>query len=1102
MSAFKSLRFVQGLLLLMPLCSSTLQAGIAQQPLFLQSNVQPNIFFLVDDSGSMDWEILKSNGANDIPEYDSYRDSGTQDWWPDWSYPYRYSILEACAGYNVLYYDPAVTYVPWVGEDRDGNAYGDQSITAARINPYDWRSGTVNLEAADHYGFYTGYYKWTDDGDGILQRGECPDADLNSFDYRSQFIAASSSAGTDSYMSEAEQTNFANWYTYYRKREYVAKAALLGIVNSATERMGLATINRNNSIGVPVADMTDSTKKVSLLNQIERINSYWGTPLRTKLKAVGQYFADDKPSGLFSSKQGSPILSKAKGGACQQNFTILMTDGYWNGDNPHVGNADGDNDSDFDGGSYADDNKNTLADVAMHYYETDLSSYPNEVPTSPLDNNDQQHMVTYTVAFGVNGTLDSNPPNTTDDFSWPTPVAERKTAIDDLRHAAWNGRGEFLSASSPTELVASLNNALKSIDKRVSSSSAVAANSTRLDTDTQIFQARFSSGSWSGDLWAYNLDESTGAVGSLAWSAADLIPSENSREIYTSTGTQALGVEFDWSNLTPAQQSDLISSDVVDYIRGDQSNEGIQYRSRTAVLGDIVNSDPIYSEKENFDYYELEATSTYDTYLTGTDEDWQKGNRTAALYVGANDGMLHAFSSEGVELFAYIPKSLISALPELTQASYEHRYYVDGTPSYGDAYIDFDGSGSRWGTALVGVLGGGGKGIFALDISDPSNFDEDDVLWDLDESDLTDLGYTFSQPSIVKLANGEWGAIFGNGYYSANHKAVLYVVNLKTGAVIKEFDTKASGDSAHSNGLSTPIVIDTDGDKVADAVYAGDLKGNMWAFDISASEVDDWGVKYSQGSTPKPLFTACTDDSCSDSQPITSKPQVVKASNGNIMVLFGTGKYFETGDNADVSQMQSYYGIQDDGAVVASRNELVTQKILVESLAATTGLEYNIRVTSKNSVDLDTKGGWHIDFNSDIYRGERIVANSLVRNGRVIFPTLVPETDPCSSGGTSWLMELDADTGARLTTSPFDVNGDGIINQDDWVGIDTDGDGVIDDRVPVSGKESTVGIIKTPGVISTGENEKKYTSGSSGAIEVVTESGGDSLGRQSWQQLK
>lgn len=220
------------------------------------------------------------------------------------------------------------------------------------------------------------------------------------------------------------------------------------------------------------------------------------------------------------------------------------------------------------------------------------------------------------------------------------------------------------------------------------------------------------------------------------------------------------------------------------------------------------------------------------------------------------------------------------------------------------------------------------------------------------------------------------------------------------------------------------------------------------------------------------------------------------------MVLFGTGKYFEKSDATDISQVQSYYGVQDKGTTVASRDKLKAQKILVEFTAAEKGLSSNTRVTSNFPVDLSAKDGWYLDFGSSKYPGERIVSGSLIRNGRVIFSTLVPDTDPCSSGGTSWLMELDADTGARLTISPFDVNGDGIVDDNDLIGIDTDGDGKDDTLVAASGQESLVGITKTPGVISTGKDEKKYTSGSSGNIGVITESGGDSLGRQSWKQLK
>lgn len=1114
-------------------------ATVAQSPLFVNTAIQPNIFFLVDDSGSMNWEVLKSSGAEAL--YPGLSNSGTVDITPTPSD--QDEMLESCAGYNVLYYDPNETYSPWVGEDTNGDAYADQTITAARSNPYT--TGTTDLTDADGGGSLPGYFVWDDaDGDGELDLDECPDPTRAGFDYATDFT-------TTAEMTAADQANFANWYTYYRKREYVMKAAMLAVVDSSTARLGVGTLWRNGSFsGFPIDDVTSGTNREDLADEIALIDSSSGTPLRQRLEDAGKYFEGVADTSLFGVSEPSPILSAANGGSCQQNFTVLMSDGYWNQSAPSVGNADsgdtadGDNnDTAFDGGSYADQNtgrSNTLADVAMHYYERDLNTtLDNEVPTSPLDGNNQQHMVTYTVAFGVDGTLSDNPDPSDTSFNWPNVTSDTNTTVDDMRHAAWNGRGEFLSAESPSTLIQAFNNAVASIAGRTSSASSVATNSTRLESNSKIYQARFTSETWSGDLLAYSLNSLTGDIDSLVWQAAEKVPSEASRNIFTYNEDNAVGsrgVAFEHANLSAAHQA-LLTSAQVDYLRGDQSNEGSLYRSRTTVLGDIVNSDPLFSGQDDFNYYVLELDSglaTYDDYLVDTDEDWKKGNRKDMIYVGANDGMLHGLLGEGntatncslgsklcegEEVLAYVPKAVYSNLSALTSTGYSHQFYVDNSPIQGDAYIDWGGSqGEGWGTALVGTLGAGGKGVFALNISDPLNFSGEHVLWDLDDGDLSDLGYTFAKATVAKLENGEWAVIFGNGYHSANHEPVLYIRSLEDGSEIATFNTGSDhqGTAGSTNGLSTPIVVDTDGDRLGDTIYAGDLQGNMWKFDVSSSNDGQWDFAYKDGNgnnaDPLPLFTACTADPCTTSnrQPITSKPQVISAESGGLLVLFGTGKYFEVGDNYDTSQTQTFYGINDDGAVVDGRDELQAQTIVDEQPVAETGFTHDVRVTSNYDVDYTTKEGWYLDFYYDEtpadsahdHPGERMVADPLVRNGRVIFPTLIPETDPCSFGGTGYLMEIDAQTGSRLTVSPFDNNGDGNINDSDWVQIDTDGDGVKDTWVPVSGKKSGVGIIKTPGVISTGDNELKYTSGSSGDIEVTVESSGDKLGRQSWIQIK
>jgi type IV pilus assembly protein PilY1 len=372
------------------------------------------------------------------------------------------------------------------------------------------------------------------------------------------------------------------------------------------------------------------------------------------------------------------------------------------------------------------------------------------------------------------------------------------------------------------------------------------------------------------------------------------------------------------------------------------------------------------------------------------------------------------------------------------------------------------------------------------------------------------------------MANGSWAAIVANGYGSTSNKAVLYIVNVETGQIIKRIDTEA-GSSTSPNGLSTPIAVDINNDRIVDYVYAGDLLGNMWKFDVTNSSASQWDVAYKSGSTPKPLFVACVTDttSCSsaDRQPITAKPQVGRVGadqNGGVMVYFGTGKYFEVGDNTvDANndgvvdaQKQTFYGIWDNGAAVSRRADLQVQTIDEELTRGGFGL----RVSSNTAVDYSTKKGWFMDLvkpPSSTLEGERVVSFPLLRGGRLIFTTLIPSPHPCEFGGTGWIMELDAVTGSRLPSAggpPWDIYGssgapDGAINSQDLVRSTTSAGCTSADCSP-SGKKSNIGIIKTPGVISAGEKEYKYTSGSSGALEVTTESAGGAGGRQSWRQLR
>lgn len=683
-----------------------------------------------------------------------------------------------------------------------------------------------------------------------------------------------------------------------------------------------------------------------------------------------------------------------------------------------------------------------------------------------------------------------------------------------------------------------LTNAFNEIKGRIGSAASIATNSTRLDTGTLIYQAKFNSTDWSGHLLAFSINadgsindaDSNGVIDDddAVWDAAAGIPSESTREIFsydpTAAGTK--GISFTWANLNADQKAALDSEDLVNFLRGDQSKEKNSgpFRKRTQLLGDIINSDPWFAGGENFGYSILPegASGVYEAFLTA------KKNRTRMLYVGANDGMLHAINAgtydsdtglfdlgNGQEVFAYVPNAVINSnLATLASDAYAHKYFVDGSPRVGDAYVN-----GAWRSVLVGTTGAGGRGVFALDVTTPGSFDATNVLWEFTSDNDTDLGYTLPQVSIGRMANGQWAAIVANGYNSTSDKAVLFIINLADGSLIKKIDTGAAG----NNGLSTPIIVDSNNDRIVDYVYAGDLLGNLWKFDVTSANTNGWGVAYKNGSTPEPLFVACSSNATpctgANRQPITAKPQVGRPGgdqNGGLMVYFGTGKYFEEGDNVVGAspQVQTFYGLWDrntgnrntdviDGSLRTGATSVLQEQTIDHEV--TLGF-FDLRVSSQNDVDYDEKSGWFMDLKKPpqpgTAEGERVISAPLLRGGRIIFTTLIPSANPCDYGGTGWLMEVDAITGARLpnTGAPWDVYGeggtpDGQINSQDLVDIGGS------DYAP-SGKKSSIGIIKTPGVISAGEKEYKYTSGSSGSLEVTTESAGTPMGRQSWAQIK
>ena len=406
-----------------------------------------------------------------------------------------------------------------------------------------------------------------------------------------------------------------------------------------------------------------------------------------------------------------------------------------------------------------------------------------------------------------------------------------------------------------------------------------------------------------------------------------------------------------------------------------------------------------------------------------------------------------------------------------------------------DARVD-----NAWKTVLLGTLGGGGKGVFALDVSDPTNFGTSHVLWEFTPTSDADVGFSYPQASIARMANGKWVALIGNGYNSTVGKAVLYVVDLDNGSVIRKFDTNVAGD----NGMSSPIPVDINGDRITDLIYAGDLKGNLWKIDVRDANAANWAFDFGTASVPLPLFTACSAATCTSTnrQSITARPEVGIAPDGGYLIYIGTGSYFAATDNTAGTVGNTFYGIvdRDDGSTRPSgRSSLLQQSVIAEVQRDFGSRTEKVRVTTNNARTASDLG-WYLDLPS---LGERQVSTPILRGGAVIFTTLIPNTAACGFGGDSFLMEIDAVSGSRRTTTPFDLNRDTAFNSEDEVVIG----GV---SYVVSGRQSKEGIIKTPAIIAAGAFEVKLASGTTGGIDTTIEPppGVEPGGRLSWRQMR
>lgn len=1014
---------------------------------------------------------------------------------------YRQKLMRS-ADTNTIYYNPEVRYQPW--PLAAGGRMANASVTAARRNPMSGTGGTIDLTNVRSENDDDLVWCFRPSGTS----DNCRDSNTNiNYDpglyYRlrknsaGQYLDATVQGNYDRFTINAsaattytkypnrldctgatctrdqERQNFANWFTYYRTRNLLARGAVAEAFSESTDtfRIGYGRINKGQTaidnvnsrvIESGVRDFT-ATRKSALFNYLYSLPAEGGTPLRLAIQEAGNYFSRSDSRGPWSEVPGS--VNTAADKSCRRSYHLLVTDGYWSDAVGSDGLVAVGNDDNTDGATisgpgqsfrylsprpYRDGTSNTLADYAMKYWKNDLRPATGNPPVGGLENKvvpslDNpafwQHMVNFTVGLGVRGPLDPAtdlPFLTSGNKSWGS------DKIDDLWHAAVNSRGEFFSAKDPTEMASAIRNSIGQTLQRELREAGVATAATTLQDGNRKYVPLYKTGAWSGDVQAFALD-ANGQAGVQLWAAEAKVPAWANRRIFTwDTGLATpAGATFSWAAMSSGNRTALGAAGVtygatfVDFLRGDRSQEGSEllFRRRSGVLGDFINSNPVLVKGSvNLGYSTLPTIgATYAGFLS------QKTARTSVLFAGSNDGMLHAFkdtggavpAEDGKEVFAYVPRTVYPNLSKLIDKTYGtdllyHQFFVDGPLLETDAYVRAPGASSAsWRNYLLGAMGAGGRAIFALDVTDTANLGASSIRWELSSNSDSDIGYIYSPVQAGVLPNGEWVAIFGNGHLSTAGKAVLFVANIETGVI-----QKLVVDSSGANGLSG-VALQRNALGQITNLFAGDLKGKLWKFDYNASAGSRFEI--AGGTAFFTAMSAPASPATPVAQPITQPPAIFDHPEGGKLLVFGTGVLVTEAD-ANSTAAQAIYGVWDKPSDVAfsrpmSRASLVTREIASNSGPGGSVL-YDVTGTD---VDFTTQRGWVIDLN--IISGLRSVNRPLIiSKDLALVSTLAPAQNVVAcdaSTGVGITFVLPVATGENPSYRLFDTNGDGTVSSSD-----------------------------------------------------------------------
>jgi type IV pilus assembly protein PilY1 len=1089
--------------------AQNISASVAQEPLLNRPNtVAPNLTLILDTSGSMGESYIYQYG-NISSGYGRLGPGPNNNSEPGYRSP----------DVNKIYYDPRIRYLPRVNylgvalaedtptsKDPGWKVYiRDTTSTPTTACP---AGAYVAGKLVDLNCYYNPSYT---PPSGLVVTGSIAtypnEVDKNTknwtlfpkFTNRTDCVTPTAVSATACTLTEEGQ-NRSNWKKWYSTRGLMATTGIghaFQPLKDDSIRLGYTTIgyiNSNSKLNRGVSSYSPLAGGTKDLFFSWLYGSSFGnsTPNLVAVDRVGQYYERTDSDGPWATvpnpaSNGISTVSTPTGpgkaefpanhASCRRSFSMLVTDGYSNGGTPTRGNSDNTGFSIAPAVGapfvytpsfpYKDSYSNTMADIAMYYWGRDLRTLANRVPTisTSVTNNPStwQNVSFYAVTLGIDGDLPQTASTlaniTSGATPWPKPVMDQPSSVDDLWHATINARGELLNASNSSELTTGLNRMFETIAGTPQTLSGVAVSATFLKNGTRKYKPEYIPGTWSGKLSAIALDASTGndanpinvhwqvesGVDATTKDPISLIPVVATRKnnVYTWSGSTA--VVFNAANTG-------LNADLVAYLLGDPSKElrkpGGTYRNRTAILGDIVNSNPTFI-LNNIDIgYEklMGSFGNYRSFIAS-----KAARAEGVLFVGANDGMLHAFrDSTGVETFAFVPKAVVPKLDKLAETPYVHQYYVDGPNVETDAYLS-----SAWKNILLGSTGAGAKAVYSLDVTNPLAMDASKVMWEINSttSGFSELGHVLSEVQAGILPNGDWVAIFGNGFDSAGGVARLFVVNLQTGALLKSISTDVGG----SNGLGGVRVVRDATQRIIGA-YAGDLKGNLWKFDLSGTSAD-WKV----GLSGSALYAA------GNTQSITATPAVIEHPNGGYMVTFGTGKFFDSADNTGPYTTQRLYGVWDaqpfavsppTGAPVTGLASLVQQTITTMPVTSG-GITVDYFRVSTNTVTwgngLTGVRGWYINLPNSgqrvVYPVERLAGTF------VLASTLSPESsasaDLCvqSGSGSGWAYIIDGVTGSGTTKPTLDTNGDGKVDDLDVV--------VSGWQDPVDGRPTPIGIEST-----------------------------------------